>query len=149
MSSIKFKAYLEKLHTAANIQHRRFPHSFGYPMNMHQIEQLQQVREACIPYHVLNNCLDTFASEQSHWKAHSAKQERDLIVALAEPWRIGPHQHLWGYVGNGGTEGNAKGIRTGLEAFKHQKKLILFSNDAHISGTFLVHCAIVNVRYLN
>lgn len=81
---------------------------------------------------VLNNCLDPFAPEKSHWKVHTMTQERDLVLEISAPW-VSPGTKVWGYVTTGGTEGNLKGLRTGLEKHPHKKKLVLLGNDAHFS----------------
>ena len=85
----------------------------------------------------LNNIGDPFA--RATWKVDSREFEREVLAFFAKLLRA-PGDNWWGYVTNGGTEGNLYGLYLAREL--HPKGMVYLSQDSHYSVT-------KNVRLLN
>ena len=77
---------------------------------------------------VLNNLGDPFSG--SNYTLNTFEYEREVIQDLAILYKLDPKQ-AWGYVTNGGSEGNFKGLSLGLEKFPDA--VIYHSNKSHYS----------------
>ena len=82
----------------------------------------------------LNNIGDPFAT--STWKVDSREFEREVLEFFAELLRA-PVDDWWGYVTNGGTEGNLYGLYLARELYP--KGVVYFSQDTHYSVSKNVH----------
>lgn len=82
----------------------------------------------------LNNIGDPFA--KGTWKVDSREFEREVLAFFADLLRA-PDGNWWGYVTNGGTEGNLYGLYLAREL--HPEGMVYFSQDTHYSVTKNVH----------
>ena len=76
----------------------------------------------------LNNCGDPFS--ESPYKVNSSKFEVEVIDFFAELFRA-PMDNYWGYVTNGGTEGNLYGLYLARQSYPKAKAY--YSKAAHYS----------------
>lgn len=76
----------------------------------------------------LNNIGDPFA--ESTYRLNSHAFEREVVAFYAGLTRA-PEDGWWGYVGNGGTEGNLYGLYLARERFPDG--IVYFSQDSHYS----------------
>jgi histidine decarboxylase len=76
----------------------------------------------------LNNVGDPFTDSNYHLNTHAF--EREVIDFFAKLTRAGD-ERIWGYVTNGGTEGNLYGIYLGRELFPDG--IVYYSEDTHYS----------------
>lgn len=76
----------------------------------------------------LNNLGDPFMP--STWKVDSREMEREVIEFMADLLRA-PKDNWWGYVTNGGSEGNMYGLYLARELYP--KGMVYFSQDTHYS----------------
>ncbi len=98
--------------------------SLGYPANQNfDYSVLLPFLRYC-----LNNVGDPF--HDSHFSTNTHDVERDVIRRFASLLRM-PHDEVWGYVTNGGTEGNMYGLFLGRELFPGG--IVYFSEDTHYS----------------
>lgn len=82
----------------------------------------------------LNNLGDPFA--ESNYKINTQAIEREVIDTFAGLTRA-PADNVWGYVTNGGTEGNMYGLYLARELFP--KGIVYFSEDTHYSVVKILH----------
>ncbi|WP_374350462.1 histidine decarboxylase [Chitinimonas sp.] len=82
----------------------------------------------------LNNLGDPFAD--STWKVASREFEREVIAFFAEVLRA-PQDNWWGYVTNGGTEGNLYGLYLAREMLP--KGIVYYSQETHYSVVKNLH----------
>ncbi|WP_295798695.1 histidine decarboxylase [uncultured Microbulbifer sp.] len=82
----------------------------------------------------LNNLGDPFSD--STWRVDSRGFERDVITFFAELLRA-PENDWWGYVTNGGTEGNLYGLYLARELLP--KGIVYYSQDTHYSVAKNLH----------
>ncbi len=87
----------------------------------------------------INNVGDPF--EDSTSKIDSRKFEREVLSFWAEVLNA-PTDNWWGYVNNGGTEGNLYGLYLAREL--HPNSIVYFSQDTHYSVTKNLH--LLNMR---
>lgn len=85
----------------------------------------------------INNIGDPFS--KSTWQVDSREFEREVMQFFAKLLRA-PAGAWWGYVTNGGTEGNLYGLYLARELHPHG--IVYFSQDAHYS-------VIKNIHFLN
>ncbi|WP_196140198.1 histidine decarboxylase [Aliikangiella sp. G2MR2-5] len=99
--------------------------------------------EALLPLlqYPLNNLGDPFID--STWKVDSREFEREVIEFFAELLRA-PKNNWWGYVTNGGTEGNLYGLYLARELYP--KGICYFSQDTHYSVSKNLH--LLNMRHI-
>ncbi|WP_196890560.1 histidine decarboxylase [Aureivirga marina] len=76
----------------------------------------------------MNNIGDPFG--KSTYKVDSRAMEREVVRFFAELFRIRP-EDSWGYVTNGGSEGNLYGLYLARELYP--KGIVYFSEDTHYS----------------
>lgn len=76
----------------------------------------------------LNNCGDW--SEKCNYRLNSFVFEREVMAYFAELFDI-PFEQSWGYVTNGGTEGNMYGCYLGREMFPNGT--LYYSKESHYS----------------
>jgi histidine decarboxylase len=76
----------------------------------------------------LNNLGDPF--ESSTWKVDSREFEREVIDFMADILNA-PKDNYWGYVTNGGSEGNMYGLYLARELYP--KGMVYFSQNTHYS----------------
>ena len=76
----------------------------------------------------LNNCGDPFS--ESPYKVNSSKFEVEVIDFFADLFRA-PMDNYWGYVTNGGTEGNLYGLYLARQSYPDAKAY--YSKAAHYS----------------
>ncbi|XP_021763784.1 serine decarboxylase-like [Chenopodium quinoa] len=102
----------------------RTQHHLGYPFNLDfdygALDELQHFS--------LNNLGDPFI--ESNYGVHSRDFEVGVLDWFAHLWEIEKEEY-WGYVTNGGTEGNLHGILTGREVFSDG--ILYASKDSHYS----------------
>jgi histidine decarboxylase len=82
---------------------------------------------------------DPFLSSTS--KIDTRGYEQEVLHFWAEQLRA-PKNNWWGYVNNGGTEGNLYGLYLAREL--HPKGMVYFSQDTHYSVNKIVH--VLNMR---
>ncbi|KAI3997531.1 hypothetical protein MKX01_008138 [Papaver californicum] len=103
----------------------RTKHHLGYPMNLDldygtALSWMQRFHR--------NNVGDPFI--ESNCGVHSRKFEVAVLNWFAQLWEIENHDY-WGYVTNGGTEGNLHGILVGREVYPDG--VLYASQDSHYS----------------
>lgn len=89
----------------------------------------------------LNNLGDPFTD--STWQVDSRDIERDVIAWFAELVRAKPGES-WGYVTNGGSEGNLYGLYLARELYP--RGIVYFSEETHYSVAKNVH--LLNMRHI-
>lgn len=89
----------------------------------------------------LNNLGDPFTD--STWKVDSRTFEREVIEFAAELFRA-EKNHFWGYVTNGGSEGNLYGLYLAREL--HPDGIVYFSKETHYSVSKNLH--LLNMRHI-
>ena len=96
----------------------------GYPTNQ------DFDYSALLPFlsYCLNNVGDPF--HDSNFSSNTHEIEREVILRFADLLRL-PRDDAWGYVTNGGTEGNMYGIFLARELFPDG--IVYFSEDTHYS----------------
>ena len=82
----------------------------------------------------LNNLGDPFAP--STWKVDSREFEREVITFMASLFRAEDDDY-WGYVTNGGSEGNLYGLYLARELYP--KGVVYYSQDTHYSVSKNLH----------
>jgi histidine decarboxylase len=82
----------------------------------------------------LNNVGDPFTS--AHYRINSREFEREVMQFFAELARA-PEDEWWGYVTNGGTEGNLYGMYLAREIYPDG--IVYFSKDSHYSVAKNLH----------
>ena len=85
----------------------------------------------------INNVGDPFAP--SSYRVHTRQIEREVLAWFAELTHIAPDEY-WGYVTNGGTEGNIYGLFLARELFP--SGMVYYAEDTHYSVS-------KNLRVLN
>lgn len=104
--------------------------SVGYPCNQNfDYQPLHRFLEFS-----LNNLGDPFA--ESNYKINTQAIEREVIQTFAELMHA-PVAETWGYVTNGGTEGNMYGLYLARELFP--RGIVYFSEDTHYSVVKILH----------
>jgi len=76
----------------------------------------------------LNNLGDPFV--ESTWKVDSRQYEREVVAFMADLFRA-EKDNFWGYVTNGGSEGNLYGLYLARELYP--KAMVYYSQDTHYS----------------
>jgi len=89
----------------------------------------------------LNNCGDPFVPTRFQLNTHEF--ERDVLNIFAQLTAF-PQQECWGYVNNGGTEGNMYGLFLAREM--HPGGIAYFSEDTHYSVPKILRC--LNMRHI-
>lgn len=89
----------------------------------------------------LNNLGDPFTS--STWKVDSREFEREVIAFMAKLFRARDDDY-WGYVTNGGSEGNLYGLYLARELYP--KGIVYYSQDTHYSVSKNLH--LLNMRHI-
>ncbi len=78
----------------------------------------------------INNCGDPFQAKASYYRINTHKFEKEVIDIFAQLFHA-PKNNYWGYVTNGGTEGNLYGIYVAREL--HPEGVVIYSQDTHYS----------------
>ncbi len=100
------------------------PRSIGYPCNQEfDYHELFRFLEFSI-----NNVGDPFSG--SNYRLNTHDFEREVVAAFAR-YTQAPEGDWWGYVTNGGTEGNMYGLYVAREL--HPQGMVYFSEDTHYS----------------
>jgi histidine decarboxylase len=89
----------------------------------------------------LNNLGDPFTP--STWKVDTREFEREVIRFMARLFRAGEEDY-WGYVTNGGSEGNLYGLYLARELYP--KGIVYYSQDTHYSVSKNLH--LLNLRHI-
>jgi histidine decarboxylase len=89
----------------------------------------------------LNNLGDPFTP--STWKVDTREFEREVISFMAELFRA-EDENFWGYVTNGGSEGNLYGLYLARELYP--KGVVYYSQDTHYSVSKNLH--LLNIRHI-
>jgi len=76
----------------------------------------------------MNNVGDPYTQSNYHLNSHSFERE---VLAFFSKLLNAPDDGVWGYVTNGGTEGNMYGIYLGREIFPNG--MVYYSEDTHYS----------------
>ena len=110
-------------------------HVMGYP------EARDFNYDALMPFlnYPLNNCGDPFVTGTN--KDNSREFEIEVVAFWAELLNA-PADNWWGYVTNGGTEGNLYGLYLARELYP--KGVVYFSQDTHYSVSKNLH--LLNMR---
>ena len=109
----------------------------GYPVS----KDFEYTELAELLKYPLNNLGDPFVD--STWKVDSREFEREVIEFFAELLRA-PENNWWGYVTNGGTEGNLYGLYLARELYP--KGICYFSKETHYSVAKNLH--LLNMRHI-
>ncbi|WP_338847235.1 histidine decarboxylase [Massilia sp. W12] len=109
---------------------RRTENFLGYPVSK------DFDYSALLPFlsYPLNNLGDPFAD--STWKVATREFEREVVTFFAELLRA-PANNWWGYVTNGGTEGNLYGLYLARELLP--KGMVYYSQETHYSVAKNLH----------
>jgi histidine decarboxylase len=89
----------------------------------------------------LNNLGDPFTP--STWKVDTREFEREVIDFMAQLFRA-KEDDYWGYVTNGGSEGNLYGLYLARELYS--KGIVYYSQDTHYSVSKNLH--LLNLRHI-
>lgn len=92
-------------------------------------------------YYPINNVGDPFAP--CTYRVHTRAVEREVLQWFAELNHIGKHDY-WGYVTNGGTEGNIYGLFLARELYP--SGLVYYSEDTHYSVA--KNLRVLNMRHI-
>lgn len=76
----------------------------------------------------INNIGDPFVS--SAFRLHTHQIEREVLETFGQ-WLHAPSDDFWGYINNGGTEGNMYGVFLARELYP--EGMVYFSEDTHYS----------------
>lgn len=107
----------------AHCEHTR-PRSIGYPCNQEfDYSELFRFLQFSI-----NNVGDPFTG--SNYRLNTHEFEREVVQDFAR-YTQAPENEFWGYVTNGGTEGNMYGLYVARELFPNG--MVYFSEDTHYS----------------
>jgi histidine decarboxylase len=121
-------------HTLQSLQSRRDAY-LGYPVSKDfRFSELAEFLD--VP---LNNLGDPFTD--STWKMDTRAMEREVLSMVAE-WLRAPEGEWWGYVGNGGSEGNLYGLYLAREL--HPDAVVYYSQATHYSVAKNLH--LLNMR---
>lgn len=102
----------------------------GYPCNQNfDYEALKPLLDVAA-----NNIGDPWIN--SNYALNSMDFEREVLGMFAK-WLHAPQDNMWGYVTNGGTEGNMYGLYLAREL--HPKGIVYYSEDTHYSVTKIIH----------
>ena len=104
--------------------------SLGYPSNA-VFDYSDLYRFLRFP---LNNIGDPFV--ESTFRVHSRSFERDVLRFFAKMYHA-PEDNYWGYVTNGGTEGNMYGLYLARELLPDG--IVYFSEETHYSVSKVLH----------
>ena len=96
----------------------------GYPCN----QNFDYARLLPFLRYVINNVGDPF--NDSYFRSNTHEIEREVIAKFAELMKL-PQSEAWGYVTNGGTEGNMHGLFLARELFPDG--IVYFSSETHYS----------------
>jgi histidine decarboxylase len=119
--NINDKQKLDSLYDAIKIHSENF---LGYPVSKDfNYDELNKFLKFPI-----NNLGDPFMP--STWKVDSREMEREVIEFMADLLRA-PKNNWWGYVTNGGSEGNMYGLYLARELYP--KGMVYFSQNTHYS----------------
>jgi histidine decarboxylase len=119
--SLEDRKRLDWLYETISQQAKTF---VGYPVNR-SFDYRPLYRFLDYP---INNVGDPFVS--STYRVNTRQIEREVIEFFAELLHA-PHDDYWGYVNNGGTEGNLYGLYLGREMYPDG--ILYFSQDRHYS----------------
>lgn len=104
--------------------HEKHQHYLGYPFNLSldysDLGKFLNLQP--------NNLGDAFYS--STVNIDTKKQEREVLKFFADVYKL-PWEEAWGYIGNGGTEGNLCGMLVARE--RYPDGIFYFSKDTHYS----------------
>jgi histidine decarboxylase len=113
----------------AELQHHRHT-MVGYPCNQNfDYSPLYRFLQFSI-----NNIGDPFATSNLRINSHAL--EREVLSEAAKLWHA-PEGQWWGYITNGGTEGNLYGLYLAREMMPGG--IVYFSEDTHYSVAKIVH----------
>ncbi|CAH9074323.1 unnamed protein product [Cuscuta epithymum] len=104
---------------------QRVNYHIGYPVNI--VYDHYATLAPLMRYH-LNNCGDPFMENTVDF--HSKDFEVGVLDWFAQLWEIEKDEY-WGYITNGGTEGNLHGILLGREVFPNG--ILYASKESHYS----------------
>ena len=79
----------------------------------------------------INNVGDPF-DKSTRYKMNSKEIEREVIKYFMDLYNANLVNH-WGYITNGGTEGNMYGLYAARDRFKHKGTIVYYSNQSHYS----------------
>ena len=103
----------------------------GYPCNG-RFDYRELFRFLAYP---INNVGDPFVPSNFHLNTHDFECE---VLETFRDLTHGPAGDIWGYVTNGGTEGNMYGIFLGRELYP--EGLVYYSEDTHYSVNKILRC---------
>jgi len=118
---LKLLNELDEIYDNLNDKHQ---HYLGYPFNL-------DLDYSCLGKYLNlqpNNLGDAFCS--STVNIDTKKQEREALKFFADLYKL-PWEEAWGYIGNGGTEGNLCGMLIARE--RYPDGIFYFSKDTHYS----------------
>jgi len=121
---------VEKLESFIQRMQAKTETYLGYPVSKDfEYQELAELLK-----YPLNNLGDPFVD--STWKVDSREFEREVIAFFAELLRA-PENNWWGYVTNGGTEGNLYGLYLARELYP--QGICYFSQETHYSVSKNLH----------
>lgn len=109
----------------------------GYPVSR-DFDYSELIRFLDLP---LNNLGDPF--QTSTWKVDTKVFEQEVLEFMARLFRA-PEQDWWGYVTNGGSEGNLYGLYLARELYP--EGMVYYSQDTHYSVGKNLH--LLNMRHI-
>jgi histidine decarboxylase len=106
-------------------------HFLGYPCNRN-FDYSELYRFLAFP---VNNVGDPYVDSNYHLQTHAFERE---VLAIFEQLTEAPAGETWGYVTNGGTEGNHYGLFLARELYP--TGVVYYSQDAHYSIGKVLRC---------
>ena len=119
---------LDDLHHKLEDEASRF---LGYPCNRN-FDYSELARFLAFP---INNVGDPYVPSNYHLETHAFERE---VLAVFEALTEAPAGEAWGYVTNGGTEGNHYGLFLARELYPDG--IVYYSQDAHYSIGKVLRC---------
>lgn len=114
--------------------------NLGYPVaadfNYQDIDKFWQFS--------INNCGDW--AKESNYRLNTFQFEKEVMEYFCDKFQI-PFKKSWGYVTNGGTEGNMYGCYLARELFP--KGILYFSKETHYSVAKIVRLLRIEHRVIN
>jgi histidine decarboxylase len=122
------RSRLDDLYRMLQSESSRF---LGYPCNRN-FDYSELARFLAFP---INNVGDPYLSSNYHLETHAFERE---VLAVFEELTQAPAGDTWGYVTNGGTEGNHYGLFLARELYPDG--IVYYSQDSHYSIGKVLRC---------
>src|SRR5579872_3250774 len=115
-----------QLHRLYKEFHKLSRQMVGYPVN--QFFDYSKLFHF-LNFHI-NNLGDPFTPKAYYYRINTHKFEKEVVDIFAKLFHA-PKGNYWGYVNNGGTEGNFYGVYVGRELYP--EGVVIYSSETHYS----------------